>query len=45
MLRLLATVATALAIIGVLAMSAPADDAGALGLGYRTPPISYDWGL
>jgi hypothetical protein len=44
MRRLLATIATALAIIRVLAMTAPADDAGALGLGYRTSPISYDWG-
>jgi hypothetical protein len=32
------TIATALAIIGVLAMTALADDAGALGLGYRRPP-------
>jgi hypothetical protein len=44
MRRLLATLATALAIIGVLAMTAPAKDDGALGYGYTTPPISYDWG-
>jgi hypothetical protein len=45
MRRLLATIATALAIIGVLAMTAPADDAGALGYGYRSPVSNYDWGL
>jgi hypothetical protein len=45
MRRLLVTIATALAIVGVLAMTAPADDAGALGVGYRTPYTSYDWGL
>jgi hypothetical protein len=45
MRRLLATIATSPAIIGVLAMTAPADDAGALGYGYRLPVSSYDWGL
>ena len=45
MRRLLATIATALAIIGVLAMTASADDAGALGYRYRLPVSSFDWGL
>jgi hypothetical protein len=31
--------------IGVLAMTAPADDAGALGYGYRLPVSNFDWGL
>jgi hypothetical protein len=35
MRRLIATIATALPIIGMLAMTASADDAGALGYGYR----------
>ena len=43
MRRLLATIATALAIIGVLAMTASADDAGALGYRYRLPVSSFDW--
>jgi hypothetical protein len=45
MRRLVATIATALAIIGVLAITIPADHASALGFRDRAAYISYGWAL